>query len=89
MAPEWWHDEKGETRDYFRVEDNEGHRYWLFRQGLYEGEPRLAPLMKEQMEEEQQRRAGKTDLNPAKDDDSDLQLAPPPLPRWYMHGIFA
>ena len=23
------------TRDYFRVEDDVGHRYWLYRQGLY------------------------------------------------------
>ena len=23
------------TRDYFRVEDSEGRRYWLFREGLY------------------------------------------------------
>nr|WP_250157475.1 DNA polymerase Y family protein [Tianweitania aestuarii] len=94
MIPEWWHDEKGETRDYFRVEDGEGHRYWLFRQGLYEGEPRLAPLMKEKMEEEERRRTGKSikaeDPNPAKDEDDDsLPAAPPPMPRWYMHGIFA
>ena len=25
------------TRDYFRVEDVEGRRYWLYRQGLYDG----------------------------------------------------
>jgi protein ImuB len=24
------------TRDYYRVEDQEGRRYWLFRQGLYD-----------------------------------------------------
>jgi protein ImuB len=24
------------TRDYFRVEDTEGRRYWLFREGLYD-----------------------------------------------------
>ena len=23
------------TRDYFRVEDEDGRRYWLYRQGLY------------------------------------------------------
>ena len=23
------------TRDYFRVEDVNGHRYWLYREGLY------------------------------------------------------
>lgn len=25
-----------ETRDYYRVEDDEGRRYWLFRKGLYD-----------------------------------------------------
>lgn len=25
------------TRDYYLVEDQEGHRYWLFRQGFYSG----------------------------------------------------
>ena len=24
------------TRDYFRVEDDQGYRYWLFRSGLFE-----------------------------------------------------
>ena len=37
IAPEWWRAEDSGhvTRDYFRVEDAEGRRYWLFRQGLY------------------------------------------------------
>ncbi len=39
IAPEWWarpaqHVEP--TRDYYRVEDDDGYRYWLYRQGLYE-----------------------------------------------------
>jgi protein ImuB len=36
IAGEWW---RGDTqpRDYFRVEDAEGRRFWLFRQGLYDG----------------------------------------------------
>lgn len=28
-----------QTRDYFRIEDAEGRRYWLFRQGLYGASP--------------------------------------------------
>jgi protein ImuB len=37
ISPEWWHEEKdAPTRDYFRVEDGDGRRYWLYRQGLYE-----------------------------------------------------
>jgi protein ImuB len=36
IASEWWReDEPGPTRDYFRVEDMEGRRYWLYREGLY------------------------------------------------------
>ncbi len=35
IAPEWWHDEAGTARDYFRVEDDAGRRYWLFREGMY------------------------------------------------------
>lgn len=36
IAPEWWRQESNaETRDYFRVEDSNGHRYWLYREGLY------------------------------------------------------
>lgn len=36
IAPEWWrHTEEHPTRDYFRVEDDAGRRYWLYREGLY------------------------------------------------------
>ena len=44
IAPEWWTylpPQPGETlrlprtRDYFRVEDTDGRRYWVFREGLY------------------------------------------------------
>ncbi|GHD17466.1 Y-family DNA polymerase [Tianweitania populi] len=91
LTPEWWRDETGETRDYYRVEDGEGYRYWLFREGLYEGEPRLAPLMKEKADEEARRIESKIaqPTNPATENEDDLRLASPPLPRWYMHGIFA
>ena len=35
IAPEWWR-EKGSTRlrDYYRIEDGEGRRYWIYRLGL-------------------------------------------------------
>ena len=42
IAPEWWRHVRGYepdsgslTRDYYRVEDNEGGRFWLLRRGLY------------------------------------------------------
>jgi protein ImuB len=35
LCPEWWRRE-GEPRDYYRVEDMDGSRFWLFRLGLYQ-----------------------------------------------------
>jgi protein ImuB len=55
IAAEWWRvpppypppqaeEEKGGdlTRDYFFVEDDEGHRFWLYREGLYDRETSAA-----------------------------------------------
>jgi protein ImuB len=50
IAMEWWKaDGKSLTRDYFRVEDAAGLRFWIFRDGLYgdeltdaEGNPKPA-----------------------------------------------
>ena len=34
IAPEWWAPDRGQaTRDYWRVEDTGGRRYWLYRAG--------------------------------------------------------
>ncbi len=39
IAPEWWWEGGGLlTRDYFRVECENGARAWIFREGLYERE---------------------------------------------------
>ncbi len=40
IAAEWWkrRNMRGLTRDYFRVEDVRGRRFWLFRHGLYGSE---------------------------------------------------
>jgi protein ImuB len=36
LAPEWWRQRGGlRTRDYFRVETEEGRRFWLYREGLF------------------------------------------------------
>ncbi|NQU70637.1 MAG: DNA polymerase Y family protein, partial [Rhodospirillales bacterium] len=44
ITPEWWlagNDSDGDNndgarlRDYYRVEDNKGRRFWLYREGLY------------------------------------------------------
>ncbi len=42
IAPEWFRDPfDAQTRDYYRVEDRHGRRFWLFRAGLYGGSPTL------------------------------------------------
>ena len=41
IAPEWWRNTVGRdrrTRDYYRLEDRDGRRFWVFREGLYESE---------------------------------------------------
>ena len=36
IEPEWWAGDRDRTvRDYYRVEDTEGRRYWLYRAGRY------------------------------------------------------
>jgi protein ImuB len=37
IEQEWWL-QQGQHRDYYRVEDEEGYRYWLFRLGHYHEE---------------------------------------------------
>jgi protein ImuB len=41
ISAEWWHlpSKPVLTRDYYRIEDARGRRYWLFRHGLYEEKP--------------------------------------------------
>jgi protein ImuB len=39
IAPEWWRElqeMRGKPRDYYRIEDEDGRRYWVFRSGLYQ-----------------------------------------------------
>ena len=39
IGPDWWRRGQGadakRTRDYFRAEDTQGQRFWLYREGLY------------------------------------------------------
>ena len=40
IDPEWWRlaqalPDRQRARDYFRVEDADGRRFWIFREGLY------------------------------------------------------
>ncbi|WP_348271067.1 DNA polymerase Y family protein [Aureimonas sp. Leaf454] len=35
IAPEWWRSNEARARDYYRVEDDGGRRFWLFRRGFH------------------------------------------------------
>ena len=35
IAAPWWRRDGAPTRDYFRAEDSEGRRFWLYREGLW------------------------------------------------------
>lgn len=35
IAMEWWRDTAAKTRDYFQVEDEEGRRFWVYRDGIH------------------------------------------------------
>ena len=42
IAPPWWRRDGGPTRDYFRAEDAQGRRFWLYREGLWGRETQRA-----------------------------------------------
>jgi len=44
IAPEWWKlsEKRSRARDYYRIEDDQGRRYWVYRDGLY-GDGRGGP----------------------------------------------
>lgn len=45
IAPEWWRERSSaRARDYYRVEDESGRRYWLFRDGRFGDGHDPAPL---------------------------------------------
>lgn len=51
LSVEWWRPvhapRNPRTRDYYRVEDSEGRRYWLYREGLYGREDRIQEHLSE------------------------------------------
>lgn len=42
IAPPWWRGAGGPARDYFRAEDKDGRRFWLYREGLLGSETACA-----------------------------------------------
>ncbi len=40
IRPEWWREAESRTRDYYTVEDKDGRRFWLYRDGRYGADAR-------------------------------------------------
>ena len=38
LLTEWWRGHDRPARDYYRIEDGQGRRFWLFREGFYGGD---------------------------------------------------
>jgi len=46
IEPEWWREDKSwesGSRDYWRVEDSDGHRFWLYREVMAHAKPTATP----------------------------------------------
>lgn len=43
IETEWWREDETRPRDYYRIEDEDGRRYWLYRQGLYANDTNPPP----------------------------------------------
>ena len=96
LGAEWWREDlsappgAARTRDYFRVEDGDGRRFWLYRDGLYRAvaAPVLAAGGGEAEPESPHRRAR---ARPGAPPAGALAEAAPAeaAPAWFLHGIFA
>ena len=90
LAPEWWRDPAAAppamraTRDYYRLEDRDGRRFWVFRAGLYDRPPAAdgtgdANATGESTATGESNATGETSPAPR----------PADAPRWFLHGFFA
>ncbi|MEO0398065.1 MAG: DNA polymerase Y family protein [Pseudomonadota bacterium] len=100
IAPEWRNPDgqssdrhNKRTRDYYRVEDETGRRYWLYREGLYGQGPEnscadITPDIGEGDKNSEQ--AGEQTTSDIKDDDQFFESLShqPPDPKWFLCGFF-
>ena len=99
LGAEWWREAAlsalpgpSRTRDYFRVEDGDGRRFWLYRNGLYRAAAAAPVLVVDDREAEPEKPHRRARHRPGA-----LPGAPPSrpaapagdAPAWFVHGIFA
>ncbi|MDA0261254.1 MAG: DNA polymerase Y family protein [Proteobacteria bacterium] len=105
MGTEWWREaglsampESLRTRDYFRVEDTSGRRFWLYRNGLYR-HGAAAPILvvgDRAAEPEKPHSYGRRQLTavpklaaPSGATAVRSAAIPESTPTWFVHGLFA
>jgi protein ImuB len=74
----WWNEAGRPVRDYYRVEDATGLRFWVFREKLYDLRPRNAPRERAEAERHKTGTAAATSPLEA------LTILP-----WFIHGTYA
>jgi hypothetical protein len=74
----WWNEAGRPVRDYYRVEDATGLRFWVFREKLYDLRPRDAPRERAEAERHKTGTAAATSPLEA------LTILP-----WFIHGTYA
>lgn len=91
IAPEWWRHiaDDGKPpgmRDYYRLEDVTGARYWVFREGLYAAEDEAADHIASDMARDTMVMDGIASDNVA----GNVMIADAASlpPRWFVHGLF-
>ena len=95
LGPEWWREAlaaaPARTRDYFRVEDGDGRRFWLYRDGLYRAvaAPVLTAGGGEGEPERPHRRARPRPGAPPAGPRPQPAAPAEGVPAWFVHGIFA
>lgn len=85
LSPEWWRPQPeskvARTRDYFRIEDDTGRRFWLFREGLHQRED-----WEPDPDAPEKEKAAREGDGPAREEEPALVYR---APTWWMHGVFA
>ena len=86
----WWNEAGRPVRDYYRVEDAAGLRFWVFREKLYDLRPRNDPRDKAEAERRATANKGETEsTDKTGSAAAHCQIDALPAPSWFIHGAYA
>ena len=99
LGTEWWREAAlsampgaSRTRDYFRVEDGDGRRFWLYRNGLYRAAAAAPVPVVDDREAEPEKPHRRARHRPGALPETPPSRPAAPAggaPAWFVHGIFA